>query len=1117
MRKIENNLILSATDLANHIHCNHLTELNKKAVNKELKKPSYENRLLEILQEKGKDFEKQYLTDLISKENKVYCIDIKKPHPFQNTIKAMEEGYDYIYQARLCDNNWQGWADFLIKVPTPSKLGNWSYEVIDTKLTSNTRIGTILQIAMYSDILEKIQGILPEHMHTITPEGKNSYRVADYLSYYSFTKKRFEKAIQTENLTYPEPCAHCDICDWWEHCNKIRRNDDHLTFVAGLGNSQRKELNSREINSLKDLAHLNYPVPFKPVRGKVETFNKLREQARVQLETRETNTLPVEFLDLEIGKGFELLPIPSNGDIYLDFEGDPMVEPNGLEYLFGWIYQNKYYPIWVMNNEEEKNAFEYFIDFVFECRSKNPDLHIYHFSPYEPAALKRMMGKYASKGIEIDALLRTETFVDLHRVVKQSLRLGVEKYSLKDLEKYFGFERKMELRLLSKVKANFEYLLNSKQFDAINEEEKKIIQLYNEEDCISTLELHKWLEAKRKELVDNGEIINRPTNEKEDISEKSNEFQERIKPIYDSLILDVPVNPEERTKEQQAKYLIANFLEFYKREEKVVWWEYFRLKALEPSELFDESAALTYLKYTGIQETIKRSVIDTYSFDKQECDIRIDSKIKDIEGKYVGEIVDLDLERGILKLKRGDKLKDYHPETIVKNEYISNDKKESRIIKFANWVITNGLESEKKKYKCIRDILLNKSSIPKDLNNDLIELEKAKFWASSLEGSFLAIQGPPGAGKSYTASRVILDLIKKGKRIGLTALSHKVIQNLLNSVYELNKEENFDLKIIQKPKSGNEEELPWDLDDITHSIAKKIEDYHLIAGTSFMWVDEELAEKVDYLFIDEAGQFSLIDTVAISHAATNLVLLGDNQQLQQPIKGHHPEGIEVSNLEHILEGHKTIPDNKGIFLGKTYRMHPEICAFDSEMFYESRLKSINGLENQSIEGNTDYKGSGLFYKYVKHIGNTNSSKEEVLEIEKIVNNLCKGDVFYMDATKNKNVVIKKDIKIITPYNSNVYELKQKISDVEIGTVDKFQGQEAPIIIYSIASSTPEDSPRGMDFLYSPNRFNVAVSRAKAIFILIGSPSIFEPDCKSIKEMKLANPFCRFIEVAKEII
>lgn len=363
---------------------------------------------------------------------------------------------------------------------------------------------------------------------------------------------------------------------------------------------------------------------------------------------------------------------------------------------------------------------------------------------------------------------------------------------------------------------------------------------------------------------------------------------------------------------------------------------------------------------------------------------------------------------------------------------------------------------------------------------------------------------------------MIVNLLKEGKKIGITALSHKVIINLMNKVKEVADLEQFPIKVLYKGSSKDESISFWDTPKSTGDVIGALPNYQIIAGTSFMWCKDGFKDTLDYLFIDEAGQYSLLETIVVSHAAKNVVFLGDHQQLKQPIKGVHPDGTEVSALEHLLEGKKTIAATRGIFLEKTWRMHPSICAFDSEMFYESRLTAKEGLESQLVIGNTIYNGSGLIYTPVEHEGNSNTSEEEIELIEKIVDDLTKGDVFYIDSKEQKNPVTAKDIKIITPYNNNVFELQKRLPNYEIGTVDKFQGQESPIIIYSKASSTPEDAPRGMDFLYSPNRFNVAVSRARAIFILVGSPKLFEPDCHSPNQMKLANPFCRYLEVATQI-
>jgi uncharacterized protein len=356
-----------------------------------------------------------------------------------------------------------------------------------------------------------------------------------------------------------------------------------------------------------------------------------------------------------------------------------------------------------------------------------------------------------------------------------------------------------------------------------------------------------------------------------------------------------------------------------------------------------------------------------------------------------------------------------------------------------------------------------------------------------------------------------MDLLQQGKKIGITAMSHKVINSLLEKVYLLSQKRSFPIKISQKVSSKTD--VPWRTFTDPKKVGEELQKASLLAGTSFQWANELADEGLDCLFIDEAGQLSLIDTLACGLSAKNIVLLGDPQQLQQPQQGVHPEGTEVSALTHILQEQQTIRPDQGVFLDKTWRMHPTICAFDSEQFYENKLMPVDGLERQVIEGNTTFVGSGLKFIPSKHEGNTNSSEEEIKVITAIVNELCKGDVIYINEKGENKVLDASDIKIISPYNAQVGKLKKALPQIEIGTVDKFQGQESPVIIYSVATSSPEDAPRGMDFLYSPNRFNVAVSRARAMFILVAAPAIFEPDCKSPAQIKLANPFCRFVEMA----
>ncbi len=1113
--KIRNaTLIFSPSDLSNHINCNHLTKLNKQAAFGDIKKPIYTTRVITMLQERGLEFEADYLKHLQAEGKTIVTINTEDYANAEfNTIRAMKNGADVIYQARLVEKNqWEGWADFLIKTSTPSELGNWSYEVVDTKLATETRATTILQIALYSEKVSQIQGVMPEYMRVQKPDGQTAYRVDEYMAYVRLAKKRFMQALLAENLdTYPEPTQHCDICNWWETCNNIRRKDDHLGFIAGMGSLQTKEMRTHNVDTMTQMANVPLPIPFKPSRGSVQTYAKIREQARVQHTARTENTNIYETLEMKPNEGLHKLPSPSEGDIYFDLEGDPLVKNGGLEYLFGWYCEEKYYPMWAENENSEKQAFEKFMDFVYEKLKTYPTLHIYHYAPYETTALKRLMCKYSTKEEEVDNLLRNKRFVDLYGVVRQSIRASIEKYSIKDLEKFYKYSRQMNLRDLSKIKAEYEYLLETYQTDKATELMRDTIQLYNQDDCVSTYHLQQWLEDIRKNLIDQGIKIERPLTELNNTPERINEYLERITPIMNALLDGVSMNSNERSDIDQANYTLAHMLNWYRREKKAFFWELFRLRDMPIDELMEESKGIAYLSYTNQSEPIARSTVYTYAFPPQDCDLKIGDNVQSQKSISAGMIQDIDTIKGLVKLKIGNASFKEHPESIFSLSDTDTTIKENAIIAFSEWVRDNGIDSKLPNYKAGRDLLLKrKPQTLKPVVKQNNTTEWAIDWASNLNHSYLAIQGPPGTGKSYTASQLIIDLVKnKNKKIGITALSHKVITGLLEKIYA----EDTSIRIIQKTDTTD---LPWQTTNKNEKVIEESNNCHIIAGTSFMWSRNEFANTVDYLFIDEAGQLALIDTLAMAGCCRNMILLGDPQQLQQPQQGIHPEGNEVSALAHIMNNKLTIDKEQGIFLERTWRMHPAICAFDSEQFYENKLQTMDFLQNQQICGNTPFAGSGLFHVTANHTANTNASTQEVEIITTIVNNLTNGSCTWIDEQNKTTVLRRQDIKIISPYNAQVQKLQQAIEDVAIGTVDKFQGQEAPVIIYSVATSSPEDAPRGMEFLYSPNRFNVAVSRARAVFIMVANESIFQPLCKNPEQIKLANPFCRFIELAKKV-
>jgi predicted RecB family nuclease len=1117
MKNKNNHILYSPSDLSSHSSCKHLTQLNKQHARGEIADPVvYTNSVLIMLQEKGIEFEASHLHKLKDQGKVVAEISKEDSNAEKRTIDEMKAGADVIYQARLKeDGKWSGWADFLIKVEIPINLEGWSYEVWDTKLANETKAGTILQIGLYSERVAQIQAMTPEYMGVIKPEGKELYRYDEHAAYIRLVKRNLEDAIANEYDTYPEPVSHCDICRWWKNCIAVRRKDDHLTFVAGMGKSQIKEFRLNDVDTLEKLANLSLPVPFDPSKGVKETYNKLREQARLQHKSRENGYEPIyETLNIEEGKGLNKLPEPSVNDIYLDFEGDRLVEPDGLEYMIGYVHKGVYHVLCAKNETEEKAIFEKFIDFAFALKHKDPTLHIYHYAPYEVTAFKRLMGKYASCENEIDTFLRSNTFIDLYGVVRQSVRASVEKYSIKDLEIFFGYERKMDLRELSSHKSQLELLLQTGNIDKLTKETEDAVQLYNQDDCESLIRLQTWLEDIRATLITKGANITRPENGDGQASENITDHQERIQPIMENLLEGISPIKAERSNVEQARFILAHMLDWYRREKKSFWWEFFRLKELPEDELLEERKAISFLQYTGKREPINRSFIDTYTFPPQECDLRPGNSLEDQEGNKLGSIHEIDINAGTLCIKKGPSKIDLpHPVSVISMESVNSRTKEESIIDLAEWVVDNGMDSDDEKYRAARQMFIN---APPSVSEELIThediLEKTYDFASKLDHSYLPIQGPPGAGKSYTGSHVIVRLVQQGKKIGITALSHKVITNLLAKVWKVAQKEGLNINMIQKVKADHEGIAPWTLTTNDGPIQAALGAADVIAGTSFMWSKPPYADSLDYLFIDEAGQLSLIDTLAVSHSCSNLVLLGDPQQLKQPQQGVHPDGTEKSALEHILQGEKTISDEQGVFLAETWRMHSSINTFVSELFYENRLQSKRHLDQQKILG-SDYSGAGLYLEEVEHTGNSNSSAEEVKKVVEIVTRLTNGDVRFINENGDEATLTIADIKIITPYNAQVQAIKQQLPNLEVGTVDKFQGQEAPVIIYSVATSSLEEAPRGMDFLFSPNRFNVAVSRARTRFIMVANPAIFEAECKSPYQIKLANAFCRFKEFA----
>jgi predicted RecB family nuclease len=1122
---------LSASDLVGHLNCAHLTSLDLAVARGSLAKPARWDPVLELLRERGARHEQAYVDHLRSLGLGVTVIEGAgvEDHAVGATLAAMKRGDQVIVQGALKADRFGGRLDVLRRTETPSQLGAWSYEVIDTKLARETKGGTILQLCLYSELVRRSQGREPELMYVVAPWSgfePQVFRTADYAAYFRHVRAALEASVgEGQGETYPEPNPHCDVCRWDATCDAKRRTDDHLSLVAGISKLQIGELASRGIATVTALAAMPLPLEWKPERGSKESLERVREQARIQCEGRAAGCILYEMLPVVPTFGLCRLPEPSPGDIFLDLEGDPFVGEAGLEFLVGYAWANDegepcYTADWSRSRADERAAFERFIDFAMARLEKYPDLHIYHYAPYEPAALKRLMGRYATREDELDGLLRSAKFVDLFAVVRHAVRASVESYSIKKLEPLYGYVRTVPLTDVNRSLARVQACLELDDPEGVTAEDRAAVQGYNQDDCVSTWRLRDWLETLRAQQITAGEVIERPTVSEGETPENVTAWLAKIEPVIAALLAGSPDDPAERTAEQQAKWLLANMIDWHRRELKASWWEHFRLAALSPEDLLDERAGLSGLTFeTSVGGTAK-CPIHRYRFPQQETQFRGEESLKNVGGKSLGSVEDISIDERWVDIKKSADSADVHPQAVYAHSVVTAPKQADALFRLGAYVVENGMEGPGL-LEAARGLILRMAprtgGAPLQLAEETASQAAIRL-APLLEGGTLGVQGPPGAGKTYTGARMICALAAAGKRVGICATSHKVIRNLLDATIEAAKKQRQAIQCVQRPKEMED-------DRSSLRFAKKesaffsalATDCQVGGATAWVWAREEARNTVDVLFVDEAAQMSLANILAISQAARVLVMLGDPQQLDQPIQGSHPEGTDVSGLTHMLDGEQTIAPGRGLFLDLTWRLHPDICRFTSEVFYENRLQSRPGLEIQRVNSSSRVQGSGLRCLLVRHTGNQSSSAEEAEAVRALVHEILAAKSKWVDNDGEERDVTLKYILIIAPYNAQVFQLKDVLpAGAEVGTVDKFQGQQAAIVIYSMTTSSHADAPRGMEFLYSLNRLNVATSRAKCVCVLVAAPDVFEPECRTPRQMRLANALCRYLELATSI-
>ncbi|MGO0578159.1 TM0106 family RecB-like putative nuclease [Ornithinimicrobium panacihumi] len=1104
----DDRLILSATDVTRHVGCAHATTLELDVLRGGRQAPTGEDAGLELVAALGMSHEQAFRAQLESEGREV--VEIPAVGSLRQrkaaTLEVMRSGADVIYQATLFDGGWLGHADFLLRAERPSALGEWSYDIADTKLSRHLSVTALLQMAGYAERLAQLQQAPVDRLTVVASDGtRHDVRSVDVQAYARRVRAGLtgflEASVEArEPLTAPVPTSACARCRWLDHCTAEWEASDDLSLVAGLRSDHREALMAAGITTVAALAATNPGALSGVLSSRVR--ERLHGQAKLQVGERESGAAAYLLLPPETGRGLQRLPEPDPGDVYLDFEGDPLADGGkGREYLAGiWTkddVEDPFIAFWAHSEAEEAELTRELLTWLADRWDKHPGMHVYHYAAYEVSALKRMTMQHSTGVSELDEMLRGERFVDLYQVVRQGMLLSKPSYSIKKVEDFYWGEQRtaQEGEVADGMASVVEYerwLAGGQVDDAVID----AIRDYNREDVRSTHALHEWLEERRAELATSHQLTRYVGMKKEEA--RDSEAMREEQALADRLVAG-------------GHELLAGLVGWHRREDKSAWWDYYRTETMSRDELIEDSKAIGGVGEPQAVGVVKQSNIWRYPFPPQELKVKIGGTIDEArrpdheaeKRRSVGTVVGVDAAAGWIEVSRSVKLQPLRPDALVQNDLVG-----SAIIRAALMRLGEDAMAGRESLG-LRVLDRRTPLIPPRLEGERSG-ELMRRVGRGLAGEVLAVQGPPGAGKSYNAALLIRELLDAGKKVGVTAQSHRVIADLMAKVERPG---------VRKPKEGTPNPPEGALITLAKDnkkLDKAIADgATFIGGTAWLWARPEMAEAVDVLVIDEAGQFSLANAVAVAQGAKALVMLGDPQQLRSPTQATHPYGSGVSALEHLMEGRETIDPARGIFLDKTWRMHPDITGFVSELAYEGRLRSEELTTQQRLEAPGRLTGSGLRWLPVEHVGNSSFSAEEARVVRELVEDLLRGS--WTNEKGVRGPIRRENILVVAPYNAHVQALQGQLpAGVQVGTVDKFQGHEGAVVIYSMASSSVHDAPRGVDFLYDVHRLNVAVSRARALAVVVGSPALLEAPVTTPADLRAVNALCRFVDEAEQV-
>ncbi|MEN0085465.1 MAG: TM0106 family RecB-like putative nuclease [Leifsonia sp.] len=1045
----------------------------------------------------------------------------------RRTSEAFERGAEVVFQATFFDGSFVGFADFVVRLP------DGRYRVQDSKLARSARVTALLQLAAYAEQLRRMGVDVDDTVELLLGDGSVSeHHLSDIEPVYRKRRARLLSIIR-EHVADDAPVAwgdlrftvdgRCDTCD-----AEVQASRDVL-LVAGMRVTQREHLIAAGLGTIDALAASSGPVDGIP-EG---TLESLREQARLQLEAVPGAPPPVRVFNAPV---LAVLPQPDPGDIFFDFEGDPLYtegagERWNLDYLFGLVDQDENFTaFWAHDFAAERVALEAFLAFVRDRRATYPGMHIYHYAAYEQTHLLSLAARHGVGEEEVDGLLRDSVMVDLYPLVRKAVRVGSRSYSIKKLEPLYMGDQLRESDVTNGADSITEYA-NARDLIALGREDEAQPLLddigdYNRYDCVSTLRLRDWLLARAAE---NGIPIGAsPVEESEVAPDES--------PLRAGLLAFAgdPLDPH-RSSDREAMALAAAAIDFHRREQKSFWQSHFA-RLIQPIEEWGETRDVLVVEQAAVlrdwyldegQRVERRELLLTGPWGAGSA-VRVSERSGPyLLYEYPGPFRQPRAQPGARAARTVSVIEALDDGSIVVRETLPPEVPPYRDLPSA---LTPAAPPDSRRLgEAIREwgtallIARHHDTWPTDASVDLLRRTPPRTHSGALvpvagddriaavvsslldlDRSYLAVQGPPGTGKSYLGAHVIERLVTEhGWKVGVVAQSHAVVENLLDRVVSAGLAPE---QVGKVPSGGTRADDPEASDAVAHRFTPLPANGHLefagvnegrgfvLGGTAWDFANPARVPRgsLDLLVVDEAGQFSLASTIAVGVAAKNLLLLGDPQQLPQVSQGRHPEPVDGSALGWISDGHDVLPPEFGYFLAETRRMHPALASAVSQLSYEGKLRAHAGASERELGG----VEPGVHPVPVLHVGNATASPEEAEAVVALVRELLGRSWTDPASQRDEDPLGEDDVIVVTPYNAQLAEVRALLDaegyrGVRVGTVDKFQGQEAVIAIVSLAASSAADVPRGMSFLLMKNRLNVAISRAKWAAYLVHSPELTE--------------------------